>query len=417
MKTKLDEFYSFLQSIANQGVRTSLDRIREATEILGLPQKNFKVVHIAGTNGKGSSCYFLAQMLSKSGYRVGLAISPHITNWKERIQFSAGDGHLHLIDDYDLVEIFARVRSALGVDFHLTYFEWGVLLALEYFRFKQVEYAVLETGLGGRWDATNICDSILSGITTIGLDHVQILGDTKEKILSEKLEIMKPNSSFLFAPEDEKLIELAKKKASLVHAEFHQLSDWDSSSERIMKEIESFQSPRIFRSYLRESLKFSITALEVLKTKAVSTDVASLLKSFVLMPPPVRMQILSEAPLVLVDGAHNEMGLVALKGYVDREFPQGYDLVFGCLYDRDFLQLADLMRSANMNYWCLFDSDRPAPKPVYDAVVDAFGGDIVALNEDFFNRLKSSPSKRPIIVCGSLYLCAQFLEFWRKYSI
>jgi len=392
--TDIQSFYQYLDQIKNRGVRPSLERIQKAAQILGNPQNNYKVIHIAGTNGKGSVCSFLSQLLVASGYKVGMTLSPHVDDYRERIQISG-----NLIPVEDLLKTHEYLISKLPDNLGLTYFEWGVLLAIQYFSDQKVDFAVLETGLGGRWDATNICDSILSGITTIGYDHMQYLGESLEEILIEKLQIVKKGSDFLFGPLDEKLADVARGHCLEVGSQIHMVDGgrW------------TVDGRQIFDSYLNDNFIFALSLGKILEQRGYAIDFQKFLNSDSIKVPPARMEIIHDDPVILMDGAHNENALYELKKYLKKNYQDNYDLVFGCLSSRSFLKLAEIIRSPHQNYWACFDGDsQTTPQDVYLDVQKNLGGDVVALDEGFKINLMSEKAKRPVVVCGSFYLCSQF---------
>lgn len=387
-------FQKHLDNIFSRGIHRGLDRMWTALEFLGHPQKKYRIVHIAGTNGKGSTCQFIAQILSQNGCKVGLTLSPHVDDYRERIQITdQKTKRVELISNTGLLQTHEKLFAILPQDLDLTYFEWSTLLAMQYFADQSVDFAVLETGMGGRWDATNTCQSVVSGITTIGLDHQAYLGNTVEKILDEKLQIIKSGSDFLFGPPAPRMVTLAKKHCEKIGASFH-----------------SFVCPNETSDYLQVNWAFAGQVVELLSRHGVTVKPGSLIFDR-RVSPPARLEIISQQPEILVDGAHNEQGIRALAEHVRQRYPDGHHLVFGCLNDRPFLELASLVRSVHENYWLQFDAaDRTTTTAIYQEIQAKLGGQVVSLNESF--RRVIGRTKKPIVVCGSLYLCAQFKRWY-----
>jgi dihydrofolate synthase/folylpolyglutamate synthase len=387
-------FEKFLETIASRGIRCGLDRVWTALELLDHPQKKYRTIHVAGTNGKGSTCQFIAQILARNGCLVGLTLSPHVDDYRERIQITGlKSKRVELIPLEDLLRTHEKLLAILPQGLELTYFEWSTLLALQYFADQCVDFAVLETGMGGRWDATNTCQSCVSGITTVALDHQTYLGDTVEKILEEKLQIIKPDSDFLFGPSDENLVALARAHCQKKGARFH-----------------SFICPEKANNYLQINWAFATQIVGLLSQQGVTTKPDTLVFDAQACPP-ARLEIISQQPEILVDGAHNEQGIQTLAQHVRQSYPEGYHLIFGCLSDRPFLKLASLIRSSHNNYWLQFDAaDRTTAALVYQKIQKELGGEVVSLNESL--RRVISRSTKPIVVCGSLYLCAQFKRWY-----
>ena len=180
-----DAWFNICQTRARSNPGAGLVAFEKLLARLGNPQRNFKIIHVAGTNGKGSVCMMLSHALSGSGFKTGLFISPHLISPTERIQIDGAE-----IAPQDFIGAVEKVQSVQCEP--LNFFELLTAAALVYFAQKKVQYVILETGLGGRKDPTNVCMPVLSIITSVGLDHTQILGDTLEKIAAEKAGIIKP---------------------------------------------------------------------------------------------------------------------------------------------------------------------------------------------------------------------------------
>lgn len=181
-----------LYSLRAKGIKSSLQTARLLSQALHFPEKSFKSIHIAGTNGKGSVATKIAACLERAGYRVGLYTSPHITSFRERICING-----EMISEEDVTRALEKLFS---FNIPATFFAYTTILAFDYFAKKKVDIAVLETGLGGRLDATNICEPILTVITSINLDHTQVLGDTVEQIAREKAGILKWGVPLVIGP-------------------------------------------------------------------------------------------------------------------------------------------------------------------------------------------------------------------------
>ncbi len=178
---------TYLDSFDKFGIHLGLERIQQLLDALGNPHQQIPVIHVAGTNGKGSVCAFLLSILQAAGYCIGRYTSPHLIDWRERITING-----EWIRDQDLLEALQQVAAAINPEFPPTQFEVITAAMWWYFAAQKVDIAILETGLGGRLDATNVCDRpLVSVITSIGLDHCQQLGNTLGAIASEKVGIIK----------------------------------------------------------------------------------------------------------------------------------------------------------------------------------------------------------------------------------
>ncbi len=408
MPEDLKSFIHYLEVISDRGVRSGLERMREAVALLGHPEEQYPIIHLAGTNGKGTTCQFIAQMLSASGYKVGLTLSPHVDDYRERIQISNPDGGFDHIPPSDLLQAHDLLLQKLPPELGLTYFEWGILLAYVFFAMQKVDFAVVETGMGGRWDASNVtAHSAVSGITSIGLDHQEYLGDSLQKILNEKLQIIKSHSDFVFDPDDPALSEQARQHCTAVGARFHSVPELS----RRFEEALPFRWDHEKR-FFREHLLFSLAVGRCLEGQGYRIDYGKFLSQDLILPPS-RLEVISTRPHIIRDGAHNEPALLRLRAYLEETIRGDYDLVFGCLNTRDFMKLAGIIRPSGQCYWARFDAgQRTTEDNVYQQVQKAYGGEVVALEAAFRERLLKRDEDRPIVVCGSFYLCAQFKKMW-----
>ncbi len=432
----LANFYADLKTLGTRGIRCGLERIQAVLPYVDLNLDKQKFIHVAGTNGKGSVCYLITQLLSHSGYRVGLTISPHIEDFRERIQLALPENPVPTwISEEELLACHEELKERLPKDHQLTYFEWNILLALLFFSKQDLDFIVLETGMGGRFDATNICPAKFSAITTIGLDHMEYLGDTPEKILGEKLQIVKSGSEFLFGPTDASLCKVARAHAEKVGAKFHALADV-CHSERSEEspgipggsltafgmtgfahrttDFLNAHSPENLapqawtHSYLRENLRFALALAALIDKQGHKINFEAFFKSSKIILPPARLEVVQKNPLIIVDGAHNEQGVLALKEYLARVHDNQYTLIFGCLANRPFLKLAEILKSPVENYWLKFDGfEHTTSDAVYQDVCGQLGGEIVGFDEHLRKILNSSRQDRPIVFAGSLYLCSQ----------
>lgn len=416
-------FENYLERISGRGIKPGLERMQAALALLEHPQKNLKIIHIAGTNGKGSVCHLFTQLLSLSGYRTGLYTSPHVVDYRERIQFfdpdcSPGESRANGIPRYitreELIETHDHLQSRLPATLELTYFEYTTLLALVFFKNKKTDFVVLETGMGGRWDATNVCESFLSGITSISLDHTEILGDTHAKILSEKLEIIKKQSQFLFGPDNLELIAMAKRHCQKQGAIFHSILEAEKklSTEELLA-VQQLEKPDVFK----RNLVFAFALGHIFESLGHAVDLKSFARCSQKYFPPARFEILKRDPLLVLDGAHNQDGLTQLGESWHKTQGSEFDLYFGCLTDRNPESIVKPVLPAygEVN-WIVFSAGARSPTAAhYDAAIKKWGGSVVEAGPKLLDRLRSA--KRPVLICGSLYLCAEVREFFVKSKI
>jgi len=326
----------------------SLKHVEELLNRMGNPQLAARTIHIAGTKGKGSVSAMIAQVLSSSGYKTGLYTSPHFHTLRERISI---DGSL--ISEAEFAAAMAEIKpfiESMRKDTafrQLTYFEALTALAFAYFRKKQVDFQVLEVGLGGRLDATNVARPIICIITPISLDHTQILGNSLEEIAREKAGIIKPGCWVVLSPQPEEAASVIsdicrEKKAKVVQAgkdiTWHKIGgDLSPQSLVIEGRRNNYQvSIPLSGDFQLENAASAVAALEVLGSAGFGISTADIARGLAQVKWPGRFHILQEYPTVLVDGAHNVASIKRLvdniKGYFAHK---RIFLVFGTSCDKD----------------------------------------------------------------------------------
>ena len=348
------EAENYLDSTPRFTKKTSLDNIRKYLDRFGNPQEGLKIVHVAGTNGKGSVCAQIASCLREAGFRTGLFISPHLSVIRERISI---DGEM--IPEEEFLALFSRVKQEClrAVDDglpHLLYFEMLFMMAMLWFGSKKPDYLVLETGLGGRLDATNaIEDKAVTVITRIGLDHTFYLGDTVAKIAGEKAGILRKGCPAVFLSEPEEACEVIRSRALETGAPIFELSPqmWKVNSadengidfsldNRYDKNLRITIRDRAL--YQCENAALAVTACGILLREAGKYDPGIIRRGIEKTFWPGRMEEI--LPRVFIDGAHNPDGIRAflesvkmitaaerLKLPVGRVF-----LLFSCVSDKDY---------------------------------------------------------------------------------
>ncbi len=360
----LDFLYSFIdyslkRNFRNAAEKFNLDRMREFMRYLCNPQKDYKIIHVAGTKGKGSVSAFCASVLRAEGYVTGLYTSPHMVEFTERICVNG-----HQIPKKALVEAVEMIKPITQKVPEITTFELTTALAFHYFSQQKVDYAVFEVGLGGRLDATNIVDPLVSVITSISYDHVQILGNTLSEIAGEKGGIIKPNKPVVVSPQKEearlKLENIARERNSpmiqvgrdyLFAADAHSLDGqtflaWTPEEQPMVDEfVESagraIWSPLRIRIPLLgfHQVENAATAYAALKTAeklGLCLSQEAYREGFSNVSWPGRMEILRHHPPVVIDSAHNRYSALRLHQAMDDYFP-GLPilLVFGASEDKD----------------------------------------------------------------------------------
>lgn len=338
------------QNIGGQAYKSGLERIQLLCKAIGNPEKQFKSIHIAGTNGKGSTSHFLASILQEAGYKVGLTTSPHLKSFTERIKINGKEIEQALLAD------FVSKYQDLIEQTQASFFETMIALAFWYFAKNEVDIAVVETGMGGRLDATNIILPEVSVITTIGYDHQQWLGDTLAQIASEKAGIIKPHTPVVVSEKQAETQEVFLKKSLQENAPLYFAQDTFHLLESHLEipflhlafqnkhtqEIFSLQSA-LLGSYQKKNLVGVLKTIQILQEKgyaispkSIREGVKNVLKNTDLKG---RWQILRQKPLTIADIAHNEQGIREVVEQISQTPHQDLHLVLGFVSDKDVEKL------------------------------------------------------------------------------
>jgi dihydrofolate synthase/folylpolyglutamate synthase len=409
----------YLFDLQYSGIKLGLDNAARLLTFLGNPQKKWPAVHIAGTNGKGSSAAYIYTILKLAGYKVGLYTSPHLIDFSERIRINDIPIPWETIVDYTrlLRPEIDRVNA--------TFFEATSAIAFHYFAENQVDIAVIETGLGGRLDATNLVEPLVTVITPISEDHQQYLGESILQIAREKAGIIKPGIPCITNNRDQAIVRIFRETCAAVNAPFISINP-----ERGIK---------INRSTIRGNM-FDLTldnqhyhGLETSMAGKHQTDNAVLalaavknIKNFNITEQnirdglkqakwPGRMQIIREKPLVILDAAHNPDGFRNILGFLRSLFPQKkiWSLI-GLAKDKDFKTIADIL-------WKHIDkigviskfSDRglPADKLIGQfKEISGYALQFETIEEGYLTTLKKMSEDDILIIIGSHYLAGEFLQ-------
>ena len=325
--------------------KPGLERISALCEKLGNPQEGLKCIHVAGTNGKGSTSSMLASILKSAGYKVGLYTSPYIYRFNERIKLDGED-----IKDSELAELTERIKPICDkMEDKPTEFEIITAIAFDYFKNKSCDVVVLEVGMGGRFDSTNIIRKpLLSIITGISLDHVAFLGDTTEKIAREKAGIIKDNSPVLFGGEDEDALSVIKacataRKSKLYRPDYSEIKNSNASLEGASFDYKKYKNVNIslLGEYQLRNAALVLEAVEILKENGLKIDTGAIYQGLEGAKWRARFEIIHKDPTVIFDGAHNAEGISAAVETIKKYYPSGgVCVVSGVLSDKDFCAIA-----------------------------------------------------------------------------
>ena len=393
--------------------------------MLGDPQKELKFIHVAGTNGKGSFCSMLDSILRRAGYRTGMFTSPYIKYFNERICFDGAP-----ISDEELAEVTSYVRPfADSMEEKPTEFELITAIGFEYFRRRGCDVVILETGMGGRLDSTNIIEApLLSVITGIALDHTAYLGDTIEKIAYEKAGIIKKDCPALFGGNDESALSVIRDYADEVGAPLYVTDRGSIRNVRTTLDGTSFDFEELsdirlgllglYQPYNAANVK---TAVDILnKTGAMQIPSEAVYEGFSEARWHARFELIGTDPTVIYDGAHNPEGIAAAVRSIKAYFPDKKVYVLsGVMKDKDYNCIAaDLSTVASRAFTVTPDNPRALDARDYASVLSAHGINAApfdTLEDGLSSALDAARSNDTPLVClGSLYMYSELIGIYEK---
>jgi dihydrofolate synthase/folylpolyglutamate synthase len=401
----IDKTLRELYSLTNMGIKLGLENISKILDLMGNPQDNYKIIHIAGTNGKGSTASILEAALLEAGYRVGKYTSPHIEYFNERIVVNREE-----ISNEKISYYYKKIRKIIDENnLHPTFFEITTAMMFEYFKESKCEYVVLETGLGGRFDATNVCKPEVSIITNISLDHTSFLGDTLTEIAFEKCGIIKDKIAII-ADSKKELLDVVRGKTS------NYIDVLEKYKEIKFELTDDFHTKiylnnRIFDLSLYGEYQVNnfLGAYEALKQIRISDEIIERAASKVYWPG--RFEIFSkENPLIILDGAHNVDAASRLKENILSKY-QREDVIsiVSILEDKDRVGILEEISkfSEDIIFTSLEDFHRGTKGESLLNLVDRFQTQRVENNLNRAFDLAKETGKI-IIICGSFYLLSKF---------
>ena len=405
----------------------SLERMEKLLSLVGNPHKKLATAHIAGTKGKGSTATMLARMLEANDYTVGLYTSPHVVDLHERIAINGKN-----ISDSELLGLINRIYAPvekMAKENVPTFFEIFTAMAFMYFVDKKVDIAVIETGLGGRLDSTNVIEPAVVGITSISIDHQNLLGNTIDSIAREKAGVIKKGIPVVTVPQDPAAMKELKKAATAVKAPFMVTGKDIDFSYRFESSRENGPHTRICLTtptskfeHLRVPLPgdhqaincgLAIAMLDMLKVGGYKIDDAKAAKGLKEIKMPGRMEIIQHDPRILIDAAHNAASIKALISAIGQHIP--YDsmiVIFGCGQDKDVRgMLEQLQYGADKVIFTRSNSPKAMPPQeladMYTEICGKMCQTATSLSESL--RIASSAIGREDLICitGSFYLVGQ----------
>lgn len=431
----ITEFIDYERSpdFARQARRYNLNRISRLLGLLGNPQEQLRVVHIAGSKGKGSTAALIASILSCAGYRTGLFTSPHLITPRERCRI---DGEL--ISEADVAQGIEKMRTAIDevsrLEFgRVSFFEIYTALAFCYFADKATDFAVVEVGLGGRLDATNVVNPVATVITPIGLEHTAILGETHAAIAAEKAEIIKQECPLALAPqvpEAHAVFErvAAERNAPIISAkpsnEVRRSRGQSSPTEPTGQHFDVEDYPGLFMPLLgqhqRVNAATAIAGIACLKQRGYAIPSESVYQGIAQVEWPGRMQVIQNAPIVLLDGAHSRDAMQLLCREIRRNFRYNRLIcVVSLMRDKPVKEVGEIVCQAADALIVTEVSDNPRVMPAHaiQRALQTMSQQVIVCptpKEALKTALTLASPEDLVCVTGSLYLVGEVLHVTRN---
>lgn len=410
---KVDQVIEKIEHLPKFHEKNDLSYIKKVLDFLDNPQDKVKTIHVTGTNGKGSTSYYLNSLLKKAGLKTGLFVSPYIKKFNERIQISGYSiSNELLIKSYQVINKAINTIKVSDPNFNLVTFEFETAMAFWVFANQNCKYAVIEVGIGGKNDKTNVINPEVSIITTIGLDHEKLIGPTIKDIAKEKSGVIKYQKPVVLGNIPEEVLPIIKNKAKSEKSNIYQLGyDFNVKSDH-----------DIF--YTDKSQKLSLN----LKPQVESYDIAIALFSFSLLnlhlskndkqdainqvQVPGRYQIISQAPMIILDGAHNFQALSNLLEFVKSQNQGKIYYLLGIMKDKNLAKIFSLFNETDDITLTRIDYPRAAK---LDDFPEKIRNRVIYL-EDYKEAFKMLVSKLKendtLVVTGSFYLVGALLNNW-----
>lgn len=424
----LDFLYSSLpmyQRIGKAAYKSNLDTTLGLDEHLGRPHRSFKSIHIAGTNGKGSVSHMLAAVLQQAGYKTGLYTSPHYIDFRERIRVNG-----KMVDEHYVIDFVKENRDIIR-EMEASFFEMTVAMAFSYFEKQQVDVAIVETGMGGRLDSTNIITPLLSVITNIGYDHTQYLGDTLDKIALEKAGIIKQEVPVVIGQAGAGLHELFENRARQVHSPVYFAEERYSVHNKKCASGEGLQGFDVYRDgmlfmedlctdMLGDFQALNITSvLQVLELlEGALENIQGSVREGLMRVRELtgfigRWQVMRHSPMVICDSGHNVDGL---RNSVSQLLSMKHDrlhMVIGMVNDKDISGILDMLPADAEYYFTRAGIPRAMDQDILRseaALYSLEGSSYPSVIEAYRSAMDNAEKKDIIFVGGSSFVVADFLR-------
>jgi dihydrofolate synthase/folylpolyglutamate synthase len=426
----LDYIYTYIENSLTHQKHLSLkdsdlSRMVTLMDSLGNPQRNYPCIHVAGSKGKGSVSAFCATALQTAGYKVGLYTSPHLRDFEERIQIN-----WEPISREDFVELVDFLKPHIATIPKINTFEIATALAFYYFRKQAVDIAVIEVGLGGRLDATNVITPRVSVITALYLEHTNILGNTLSQIAYEKAGIIKPGIPVVLSPQREEARQMVTKIAIEKKAPLTQVGiDYTFETKHSCLESQTFTIQSVESGELSEieigllgqhqveNASTAYVALQRLREQGIPISESAIQEGFAHTRWPARFEILNREPPIVVDSAHNPDSARKLRETMDEYFPgRPLVLVFGVSEDKNITGMIQELNPGTRLFICSQSTHpRAMDSNALKDLVAPFGSRVVAINpvnEALEEAIRVAGSDAVVLVTGSIFVAATARIAW-----
>ncbi len=414
----IKEAVAYLEGLHRFPGRPGLGRMKKMLVLLGNPEKGISYVHVTGTNGKGSTCAMVASIASAAGYKVGLFTSPHLHRYNERLKIQGWD-----ISDKDFVFYTEKIKKILRKNRSIrpTLFEALTVMAFLYFADQKVDLAILEVGMGGRYDATNVIKNSVAVITNIDLEHKEILGSTKAKIAAQKAGIIKRKSTVLVGEQNKNLQavfqrEARKNKAKIVLLKPRNIRLLKQSIEGQVFHFQGLKKlsiPLLGRHQITNAA-LAILAVRALGEQGFSISEKNLRKGLQSVYWPLRLERVQSHPTIIVDAGHNLHGVKAVAKTIDQIFSRkGRILILGCSQDKPYIEMSKIL--AELSTVIIISKAKchaANPKEIRSAIENPRKKIFItrSVREALKLAQKMAKKRSLILVLGGLYLAAEVEE-------
>ena len=422
------ELTSWMFNLERFGIKLGLENISEFLSRIGNPHQDFRSVHVTGTNGKGSVCNFVAEMLRKHGLKVGLYTSPHLVDFRERIVVNG-----KRISERDVIRIGSALRGTMegmakeNGEKQLTFFEFTTGLAFKYFSEQKVDFVVAEVGIGGRLDATNVLRPEVGCITRIGLEHTNYLGNTIQEIAREKAGIIKESMPLITCERKPEALNVIRSTCDKKVAKLRRIGEgfdvsnvlqslkgtrFDYSGIRMLRGMKT----RLLGAHQAENAAAAIAIVEELAGRGIMVADEEIRRGLLAARWPGRLDIVSSDPMIMFDGSHNPDGVATTVRVLEHLKVTPLTYVLGCMDDKDARGIVKaIVPSAEEIIVTRAKYKRALSTEKLNKIVDEeYSGPhgIVELPEEAFEFARKGYLGNGVCIIGSLYLVGEAIQWW-----